>query len=153
MRVGGASSAAREAGSAWADDGSSASGGTVDSPRRALAIVVAAFGQLWLVKNVFRPERPDRPTGGLVHPAAERAIDALDAAGVDPADVDSLYYGNFMGELAEHQGHQGPLMAEAAAKRIAWAVEQELKAGLVDDAFPTVAAMEKAFPRKDGGAA
>ncbi len=46
-----------------------------------------------------------------------------------------------------------PLMAEAAAKRIAWAVEQELKAGLIDDAFPTVEAMEKAFPckAKDAG--
>lgn len=46
-----------------------------------------------------------------------------------------------------------PLMAEAAAKRIAWAVEQDLKAGLVDDAFPTVESMEKAFPRKDKGTA
>ncbi|WP_324758725.1 thiolase domain-containing protein [Haloarcula montana] len=44
---------------------------------------------------------------------AEAGLEALDDAGVDPDDVDSLYYGNFMGELAEHQGHQGPLMAEA----------------------------------------
>lgn len=42
-----------------------------------------------------------------------------------------------------------PLMADAAAKRIAWGAEQDLKAGLVDDAFPTVEAMEKAFPRKE----
>jgi 3-hydroxyisobutyrate dehydrogenase-like beta-hydroxyacid dehydrogenase len=46
-----------------------------------------------------------------------------------------------------------PLMAEAAAKRIAWAVEQNLEAGLIDDAFPTVEAMEKAFPKKDDDAA
>jgi 3-hydroxyisobutyrate dehydrogenase-like beta-hydroxyacid dehydrogenase len=46
-----------------------------------------------------------------------------------------------------------PVMAEAAAKRIAWAVEQELKAGLIDEAFPTIEAMEKAFPRKDKGTA
>ena len=46
-----------------------------------------------------------------------------------------------------------PLMAEAAAKRIAWAAGQGLAAGLVDDGFPTVEAMEQAFtdkPRKAG---
>src|SRR6056297_4046252 len=44
---------------------------------------------------------------------AEAGLAALDDAGVDPDDVEELFYGNFMGELAEHQGHQGPLMAEA----------------------------------------
>jgi acetyl-CoA C-acetyltransferase/acetyl-CoA acyltransferase len=44
---------------------------------------------------------------------AEAGLAALDDAGVDPDDVEALYYGNFMGELAEHQGHQAPLMAEA----------------------------------------
>ncbi|WP_136715384.1 thiolase C-terminal domain-containing protein [Halorientalis salina] len=44
---------------------------------------------------------------------AEAGLAALDDAGADPDDVEALYYGNFMGELAEHQGHQGPLMAEA----------------------------------------
>lgn len=44
---------------------------------------------------------------------AEAGLAALDDSGVAPADVEALYYGNFMGELAEHQGHQGPLMAEA----------------------------------------
>jgi len=44
---------------------------------------------------------------------AEAGLEAIDEAGIDPSDVDSLYFGNFMGELAEHQGHQGPLMAEA----------------------------------------
>ena len=44
---------------------------------------------------------------------AEAGLDALSSAGVAPGDVDRLYYGNFMGELAEHQGHQGPLVAEA----------------------------------------
>ncbi|MFB6222374.1 MAG: thiolase domain-containing protein [Haloarcula sp.] len=44
---------------------------------------------------------------------AEAGLDALDSAGIDPEDAEVLYYGNFMGELAEHQGHQGPLMAEA----------------------------------------
>jgi acetyl-CoA C-acetyltransferase/acetyl-CoA acyltransferase len=44
---------------------------------------------------------------------AEAGLEALDQSGVDPDDVEALYYGNFMGELAEHQGHQGPLMAES----------------------------------------
>jgi acetyl-CoA C-acetyltransferase/acetyl-CoA acyltransferase len=44
---------------------------------------------------------------------AEAGLEALDQSGVDADDVEALYYGNFMGELAEHQGHQGPLMAEA----------------------------------------
>ncbi|GAB3679485.1 thiolase domain-containing protein [Salinarchaeum chitinilyticum] len=45
---------------------------------------------------------------------AEASDAAFADAGVPRADVDALYYGNFMGALAEHQGHQGPLMAEAA---------------------------------------
>ncbi|MFC6862488.1 beta-ketoacyl synthase N-terminal-like domain-containing protein [Halomicroarcula sp. GCM10025817] len=44
---------------------------------------------------------------------AQAGLEALDQSGVDPDDVEALFYGNFMGELAEHQGHQGPLMAEA----------------------------------------
>jgi 3-hydroxyisobutyrate dehydrogenase-like beta-hydroxyacid dehydrogenase len=42
-----------------------------------------------------------------------------------------------------------PMMAEAAARRISWGADQGLAAGLVDDGFPTVAAMEKAFGGKD----
>ena len=41
-----------------------------------------------------------------------------------------------------------PLMAEAAARRISWGAEQGLAAGLVDDGFPTVEAMEQAFAGK-----
>ncbi len=44
---------------------------------------------------------------------AEAGLAALDDAGVDPGDVEHVFFGNFMGELAEHQGHMGPLMAEA----------------------------------------
>ena len=44
---------------------------------------------------------------------AAAGLAALDDSGVDPDDVEALFYGNFMGELAEHQGHQAPLMAEA----------------------------------------
>ncbi|MFC6754300.1 beta-ketoacyl synthase N-terminal-like domain-containing protein, partial [Halorubrum tibetense] len=45
---------------------------------------------------------------------AEAAASAFMDAGVDPDAVDELNYGNFMGALTEHQGHQAPLMAEAA---------------------------------------
>jgi acetyl-CoA C-acetyltransferase len=44
---------------------------------------------------------------------AEAGAAAIEDSGVDPDDVEALYYGNFMSELAEHQGHQGPMMAEA----------------------------------------
>jgi len=44
---------------------------------------------------------------------AEAGLAALDDAGVDPTDVEGVFYGNFMGDIAEHQGHQGPLAAEA----------------------------------------
>jgi acetyl-CoA acetyltransferase len=56
-------------------------------------------------------EHPDRTGRDLF---AEASAAAVEDAGIDPSDVETLYYGNFMGELAEHQGHQGPLMAEAA---------------------------------------
>ncbi|MFB6353314.1 MAG: thiolase domain-containing protein [Halobacteriales archaeon] len=54
--------------------------------------------------------QPDRTTRDLF---AEAGLAALDDAGVPDDDVESLYYGNFIGERAERQGHQGPLMAEA----------------------------------------
>jgi len=55
-------------------------------------------------------EHPERTGRDLF---AEAGLAALDDAGVDAGDVEALFYGNFMGELAEHQGHQAPLMAEA----------------------------------------
>ncbi|MFB6156850.1 MAG: thiolase domain-containing protein [Haloferacaceae archaeon] len=54
------------------------------------------------------PERTGRDMFG------EAAAAAREDAGVPPADVAELNYGNFMGALAERQGHQGPMMAEAA---------------------------------------
>ncbi|ODR80477.1 3-ketoacyl-CoA thiolase [Haladaptatus sp. W1] len=48
---------------------------------------------------------------------AEASDSAFADAEVSRDDIEALYYGNFMGELAEHQGHQGPLMAEAAGVR------------------------------------
>ncbi|MXV60574.1 3-ketoacyl-CoA thiolase [Natronorubrum sp. JWXQ-INN-674] len=44
---------------------------------------------------------------------AEAGLAALDDAGLAPEDVDEVFYGNFVGTLAENQGHQGPLAAEA----------------------------------------
>jgi acetyl-CoA C-acetyltransferase len=54
---------------------------------------------------------PDRTGRDLF---AEAALSAREQAGVPRDDVDEITYGNFMGELAERQGHQGPIMAEAA---------------------------------------
>ena len=45
---------------------------------------------------------------------AEAAGKAYDDSGLSPDDVDEVYYGNFMGEIAEQQGHSGPLAADAA---------------------------------------
>ncbi len=42
---------------------------------------------------------------------AEARSSALEASGVSGSDVDALYYGNYMGETAERQSHQAPLMA------------------------------------------
>jgi len=45
---------------------------------------------------------------------AEATREAFEDAGLGPNDVEELYYGNFMGEFAEQQGHSGPLAADAA---------------------------------------
>ena len=54
---------------------------------------------------------PERTSRDLF---AEASIAAFEDSGVPREDVEAVLYGNFMGELSEHQGHQGPLMAEAA---------------------------------------
>ncbi|KTG09790.1 3-ketoacyl-CoA thiolase [Haloprofundus marisrubri] len=54
---------------------------------------------------------PDRTGRDLF---AEAALTAREDAGVPRQDIEALHYGNFMGALAEHQAHQGPLVAEAA---------------------------------------
>lgn len=54
---------------------------------------------------------PERTSRDLF---AEASITAFEDSGVSREDVEALLYGNFMGELSEHQGHHGPLMAEAA---------------------------------------
>lgn len=45
---------------------------------------------------------------------AEAAREAIADSGVPRTDIDHLCYGNFVGTVAEQQGHQGPLMASAA---------------------------------------
>jgi acetyl-CoA C-acetyltransferase len=54
---------------------------------------------------------PDRTGRDLF---AEAALAARTDAGIPREDFDGINYGNFMGALAERQGHQAPLMAEAA---------------------------------------
>ncbi|WP_122089124.1 thiolase domain-containing protein [Halalkalicoccus subterraneus] len=48
---------------------------------------------------------------------AEASGEAIEQSGIDRDSIEALFYGNFMGELAEDQGHQGPLMAEMAGIR------------------------------------
>ncbi|WP_255170266.1 thiolase domain-containing protein [Natrononativus amylolyticus] len=67
---------------------------------RVAGVGVTPFGNV--------PERTGRDLFG------EASIEAFEDSGVSRTDVEAVLYGNFMGELAEHQGHQGPLMAEAA---------------------------------------
>ncbi len=45
---------------------------------------------------------------------AEATARAFTDAGVDRGAVEEVFFGNFMGEFAETQGHQGPLAAEVA---------------------------------------
>ncbi|WP_435069865.1 thiolase C-terminal domain-containing protein [Haloplanus sp. C73] len=54
------------------------------------------------------PERTGRDLFG------EAALAAREDTTVPPADIEAVNYGNFMGSLAERQGHQAPLMAEMA---------------------------------------
>ncbi|MFW6457805.1 MAG: thiolase domain-containing protein [Halodesulfurarchaeum sp.] len=53
---------------------------------------------------------PERTSRALFGEAGQRA---LEEANIPRSDVESVMFGNFMGELAEHQGHMGPLAAEA----------------------------------------
>ncbi len=55
--------------------------------------------------------QPNRTARGLFAAAADEAFE--DAA-VPPEKIEEVFYGNFMGEFAEQQGHQGPLAAEVA---------------------------------------
>ena len=48
---------------------------------------------------------------------AEATARAFTDAGVDREAVEEVFFGNFMGEFAETQGHQGPLAAEVAGVR------------------------------------
>ncbi|MCO8268790.1 thiolase domain-containing protein [Haloferax sp. AB510] len=54
---------------------------------------------------------PNRTGRELFAEAADRAFQDAD---VPRDDVDFLCLGNFVGDVAEQQGHQGPLMADAA---------------------------------------
>ncbi|MDX1745905.1 MAG: beta-ketoacyl synthase N-terminal-like domain-containing protein, partial [Halobacteriales archaeon] len=69
------------------------------------AVRVAGVG---LTEFGTHPERTGRDL------FAEAALGALADSNVAREAVEAVHLGNFMGELAEHQGHAGPLMAEAA---------------------------------------
>ena len=56
-------------------------------------------------------EQPERTTRELFGAAAQEAIED---AGIASTVVEELFYGNFMGTIAENQGHQGPMAADAA---------------------------------------
>lgn len=53
---------------------------------------------------------PEQTSRALFGEAGEAAIED---AGIDRTEIESVFFGNFMGELAEHQGHMGPIAAEA----------------------------------------
>lgn len=54
-----------------------------------------------------QPERTSRDLFG------EAGVAALEDADLVRDDIEALFYGNFMGEVGDHQGHMGPLAAEA----------------------------------------
>lgn len=45
---------------------------------------------------------------------ARAATEAIRDAQIETEDVDEVVYGNYMGEIVESQGHQGPLITDAA---------------------------------------
>ncbi|MEF8908403.1 MAG: beta-ketoacyl synthase N-terminal-like domain-containing protein, partial [Haloarculaceae archaeon] len=67
---------------------------------RVAGVGMTAFGK--------SPERTGREL------FAEAARKAYDDAGLGPDAVDEVFYGNFMGQHAEQQGHSGPLAADSA---------------------------------------
>jgi acetyl-CoA C-acetyltransferase len=72
-------------------------------------VPVAGVG---MTKFEAAPERTSRDL------FAQAAGEAFEDASVDPDEIEELFYGNFMGEFAETQGHQGPLMRDACRKRL-----------------------------------
>ncbi|WP_435365732.1 thiolase domain-containing protein [Haloarchaeobius sp. DYHT-AS-18] len=54
-------------------------------------------------------EHPERTGRDLF---AQASDDALEGSGIPRTDIDEVLYGNFIGEVTEDQGHQGPLVAE-----------------------------------------
>ena len=55
-------------------------------------------------------EHPDRTTRDLF---ADAGVQAMNDAGVPATAVDGVYFGNFVGELGDDQGHHGPVVAES----------------------------------------
>ncbi|WP_255193586.1 thiolase C-terminal domain-containing protein [Natronobeatus ordinarius] len=66
---------------------------------------VAAIGQTSFGSS------PNRTARDLF---ADAADEAFRNSALEPRDVEEVFYGNFMGELSESQGHQAPLAADVA---------------------------------------
>lgn len=101
---------------------------------------VAAASQFGATERVLNSLQPSLP--GLDWPERARYLTSRTA-------LHGTRRAAEMSEAATMLRDMGiePVMAEAAARRIAWGAEQGLNAGLVEEAFPTVEAMERAFPR------
>jgi acetyl-CoA acetyltransferase len=55
-------------------------------------------------------EHPERTCRDLF---GEAGVAAFEETNIDHNDTEALFYGNFMGEVSDHQGHMGPIAAEA----------------------------------------
>ncbi|HMA13535.1 MAG: DUF1932 domain-containing protein [Bacteroidota bacterium] len=105
---------------------------------------VAAASRFGATERVLSSLQPSLP--GLDWPERARYLTSRTALHGARRAVEMTEAAAMLRELGME-----PLMAEAAARRIQWGAEQGLAAGLVDEGFPTVEAMEKAFAGKGKG--
>lgn len=77
----------------------------------ALTPFIGKFHPDFIWKNHPDFGKKDNPT--LEDYTRKPALEALQEAGVQPADVDKAYVGNFAGELFSQQGHLGAVLASA----------------------------------------
>jgi len=70
---------------------------------RGVAIVGAGMTRFGMFK--------DRDSKDLFTEAFAEMLASVDK-GIDPADIDALYLGNFSNDFFVHQAHWGPLMAD-----------------------------------------
>ena len=70
---------------------------------RGVAIVGAGMSKFGLFK--------DKDSLNLFAEAYQETISSVDK-GIDPKDIDAVYFGNFASEFFVHQGHWGPIIAD-----------------------------------------